>query len=277
VLVREATRTAAAEAVETDEKIDEEAGKEADGEVEEEMDTDNVDEMDGATEAAPNQSAASARPEKLGRFQKACLEFCIALLDHQITRKEYDSPLVCALAVLGVEEEGWKGPEQYPLRLSAVNKTARFMVVQQELELLGADLADPQNDGGEEMEDFDDSAYASGPSLSLCRHPKGCLQLVQQMMDRFMVRGSHGLMQWMLDLRTYRLKIHCNTTSRGHVEWTGDKLLYKKLHYSMVQVCGMVRGLATESQQLLTEELLFSKAMPVPAVPWESMRDNPTD
>jgi hypothetical protein len=32
---------------------------------------------------------------------------------HRITRREYDSPLVCALAVLGVKEEGWKGPEQY--------------------------------------------------------------------------------------------------------------------------------------------------------------------
>jgi hypothetical protein len=67
------------------------------------------------------------------------------------------------------------------------------MVVQQGLELLGADLADPQNDSDEETDNFDDSAYDSGPSPR--RHPKGCLQLVQQMMDRFMVRGSHGPMQ----------------------------------------------------------------------------------
>jgi hypothetical protein len=39
----------------------------------------------------------------------------------------------------------------------------------------------------------------------------------------------------------------------------------------------MVHGLASESRRLLTEELLFSKAAPVPAVPWENMRDNPTD
>jgi hypothetical protein len=76
-------------------------------------DMDNIDEMDGATEAAPDQSTASARLEKLSRLQKACLEFCIALLDYQITRKEYDSPLVCTLAVLGVKKEDWKGPEQY--------------------------------------------------------------------------------------------------------------------------------------------------------------------
>jgi hypothetical protein len=53
-------------------------------------------------------------------------------------------------------------------------------------------------------------------------------------MDRFMVRGSHGPMQWMLDLRTYGLKIYYNTTSRGHVEWAGsDELLYKGLQFTM--------------------------------------------
>ncbi|KAG9378471.1 ATP-dependent DNA helicase Q5 [Pyrenophora tritici-repentis] len=71
-------------------------------------------------------------------------------------------------------------------------------------------------------------------------------------------------MQWMLDLRTYGLKIHYNTTTRGHVEWTnGDELLYKELHFSMAQFRGML--------------MFSSKAAPVPAVPWESIRDNPTD
>jgi hypothetical protein len=268
-LVREATKTAAAEAAETDEEIDEEID-EMDDEIDNEMETDQ------ATKAAPNQGTASARLERLSRLQKACLEFCIALLNHRITRRKYDSPLVCALAVLGVKEEGWKGPEQYPPILSAVIKTARFMVVQQGLELSGADLADLQ-DSDEETDDSNDSEYKSGPSPR-CR-PKGCLQLVQQMMDQFMVRGSHGPMQWMLDLRTYGLKIHYNTTSRGHVEWTGDELLYKELHFSMAQFRGMVHGLASESRRPLTEELLFSNqaAAPVPSVPWESIRDNPTD
>jgi hypothetical protein len=30
---------------------------------------------------------------------------------------------------------------------------------------------------------------------------------VQEIMDRFMVRGSYSLMQWMLDLRMYGLKM----------------------------------------------------------------------
>jgi hypothetical protein len=272
-LVCEAERAVAGEAEETEDEIDDEIDDEmyeVDEEVDKEMDIDDVDKTDRATEAAPpNQSTASARPEKLSGLQKACLEFCIALLDHQITRREYDSPLVCALAVLGVKEEGWKGPEQYPPMLSAVIKVARFMVVQQGLELSDSDLLDDSSDEAED--DFSDSAYNSGPSPR--RRPKGCLQLVQQMIDRFMVRGSHGPMQWMLDLRTYGLKIHYNTTSRGHVEWTGDELLYKDLHFSMAQFRGMVHGLASESRRLLIEDLLFSSSSsskasePVPSVP----------
>jgi hypothetical protein len=88
-------------------------------------------------------------------------------------------------------------------------------------------------------------------------------------------------MQWMLDLRTYRLKIHYNSTARGHVEWVGqDEMLYKDLQFNIAQFRGIVHGLATESRRLLMDELLYSSssaAKPIPSVPWESLRDNPTD
>jgi hypothetical protein len=83
--------------------------------------------------------------------------------------------------------------------LLAIIKIARFIVVQQGLEILDTDLADLQ-DSSEETDDDYDSAYESGPSASPRRRLKGCLQLVQQIIDRFIVRGSHRLMQWMLDL-----------------------------------------------------------------------------
>jgi RecQ family ATP-dependent DNA helicase len=269
------------------EETDEEDAEEETGDMEEEMmeeemmegvdeATEEVDEAIEEGEAGEEQSQVAgtdrSKPEKLSRIQKACLEFCIALLNQSITRKEYDSPLVCALAVLGVKEDGWKGAEQYPPILSAVIKVARFMVVQQALEL---------SERLDEDEFDDDSAYESDSNRPRQRQPKGCLQFVQEMMDQFMVRGSHGPMQWMLDLRTYGLKIHYNTTSRGHVEWTGgDRLLYKGLQFNMAQFRSMVHGLATESRRLLMEELMFGNskvAEPVPSVPWESMRDNPTD
>ncbi|KAF7441544.1 hypothetical protein A1F99_141520 [Pyrenophora tritici-repentis] len=187
VLIEQAKRSIEGDEEDEAEDMDEER---------EELDEEMMDDIDEAIEVAEEE------PESV-------LEFCIALLNHRITRREYDSPLVCALAVLGVKEDGWKGPEQYPPILSAVIKIARFMVVQKGLEMSG-----PEEDSGDETDDdLDDSAYESGPSQR--RRPKGCLQLVQKMMDRFMVRGSHSPMQWMLDLRTYGLKIHYNTTTRG--------------------------------------------------------------
>ncbi|KAK4983003.1 hypothetical protein LTR50_007471 [Elasticomyces elasticus] len=212
-------------------------------------------------------------PERLTKIQKACLKFCIEVLNQSITRKEYDSALVCALAVLGVKEDGWKGAEEYPPILSAVIKVARFVVVQQALE-----LSEPFED-----EEFNaDSGYDSDGSASPPRpRRKGCLQFVEDMMDRFMVRGSHGPMQWMLDLRTYGLKIHYSTTSRGHVGWKGyDELLYKDLHFNMAQFRGMIHGLVTESRRTLMEGLLLfdgDHAHEVPEIPWQSLRDNPTD
>ena len=70
------------------------------------MMADDVDEATDKTEAEENTTAKGiSEPEALLSIQKACLEFCIALLSQLITRKEYDSLLVCALAVLGVKED----------------------------------------------------------------------------------------------------------------------------------------------------------------------------
>jgi hypothetical protein len=57
----------------------------------------------------PEQPLEQPKPEPvkptLSQIQKACLAFYIALLNQSITCKEYDNPLVCALAVLGVKED----------------------------------------------------------------------------------------------------------------------------------------------------------------------------
>jgi hypothetical protein len=135
-------------------------------------------------------------------------------LNQKITCMEYDSAMVCALAVLGVKEDGWKDPELHPPVLLAVIKVARFMVVQYAVELSGA-----SSNAEDELDEFHtNSAYESDSSPPR-RQRKGCLQFVEKMMNRFMVRGGHSPMQWMLGLRTYGLKIRYNTTTRGHVEW----------------------------------------------------------
>lgn len=87
-------------------------------------------------------------------------------------------------------------------------------------------------------------------------------------------------MQWMLDLRTYRLKIHYSATTPGHIGWTGrDKLLYKEVQFNMGDFQGFVHGLVSSTQKILREEILLGDrpgAAQIPTVLWLSIRDDPT-
>lgn len=57
-------------------------------------------------------------------IEKACLEFCIELLNQHHRSHEYKSALVCAIAMLGQGKAGWWDPESYPLILSCIIKVA---------------------------------------------------------------------------------------------------------------------------------------------------------
>ena len=269
----------------------------------------------------------------MSQIQRACLDFCVELLNMEMEFDEYESVVVCALAVLGVSEMGWRGPNSYPPILSSVVKCARFMVVQKAQNRAGAPREDAWFAGRQGPGLDDDSGYESngrdspsppGRAATRCRMqssspvacepgspsrftwasssvygqsspPRGpaavprrrekkrksCLEYTTEMMDQFMVRGTKGPMQWMLDLRTYGLKIHYNTTSQGHVDWcNGDELLYKSAQFNMAQFRGMVHGVIAEARQIMFDELLFcggTKADDVPEVPWNTIRDDPTN
>ena len=54
-------------------------------------------------EASTNEESTT-EDSPLDVLKALCLKFCISLLDQQITRHEYDSSLVCALAVLRIDQ-----------------------------------------------------------------------------------------------------------------------------------------------------------------------------
>ncbi|CEN60835.1 Putative Superfamily II DNA helicase [Aspergillus calidoustus] len=74
------------------------------------------------------------------------------------------------------------------------------------------------------------------------------------MVRSFMIRGTHGPMQTLLDWRTYGLKVHYNTTTPGHVGWMGsDELLYKDVYFTMSAFRGFIHGLVGSARELLWE------------------------
>ena len=240
-----------------------EAEKMVDREKDSESDHDGASDGDGTSDSSNDDGDEEKGGKEKGGVitamtdaHRACLQFCHELLQQRITKKEYDSVLVCALAVLGVKSDGWMGADQYPPILSAMIKISRFMVVQQALEY-------------EQDEEEDENRHG--------RPLVGCLNWVKRMMDEFMVRGSHSPMQWMLDLRTYGMKIHFNTTADGHIDWQGDLVLYKKIQFTMTQFRGMIHGLVAETRRILQEELMFAPDDEMPAIPWSKLRDNPVN
>jgi hypothetical protein len=258
------------------------------------------------------------------------LDFCIELLNQRIQVEDYECALICALAVLGRGESGWRDTDSYPPILSKVVKIGRFMVVHKAMRLdpkacdMMRLLRDHQMAGDwmaeSPMDDPEyiysgsrpdglashDLSYENGQirqsghsgqndqnspnhvtdqahiiqfSQAQRQHPQRSFrEWLMILMAKFMVRGTYGPMQWILDLRTYRLKVHYNSTTPGHVGWMNqDQLLYKELNFSMGDFKGFIHGLVGATKQLLHEELLFAtEGGSVPLIPWREIRDDPT-
>ncbi|KAJ5551266.1 hypothetical protein N7461_005964 [Penicillium sp. DV-2018c] len=77
----------------------------------------------------------NANTDALLPVEACCMTFIVELLDQRIRSTEYESALVCALAVLGVSDHGasrpWKDPHNYHPILSSVINVSRFIVVHQ--------------------------------------------------------------------------------------------------------------------------------------------------
>ena len=193
--------------------------------------------------------------DTLSPLAESCLVFCLALLDQRVRGTEYESPLVCALALLGITANGWRECGQYTKTLSAVIKLSQFMVVQAAL------IADAVSR----------NAHQDVPEGT-------CLESVTNMMDKFMVRGTNGPMQWMLDLRTYGLKVHFESTSEGEVEWINDELLYKAIRFTMPEFRSFVHGLVEDVERLLYRDLLFDEPRAnTPPIPIDALQDDPSN
>ena len=265
------------------------SGEESDAESDEECESDVGSEVGSRAEAAHNAASEPIPRQSLDEIHKACLAFCVELLNQRIHNREYDMALVCASAVLGVHptQGGFRDPESYPPILSAIIKVAHFMVVQQ-----AEQLTRPINDSEffspcNSPCDFEDSGYESNDGSDdnnqhrrkRQRRHQSSFEWVCKMMNDFMVRGTGSPIQWILDLRTYGLKIHYNTTAVGHVNWKDKYVLeYKTLRFSMAQFREMVHNLTTATRKALFEDLLFVDSREeIPSIPWEALHDDPTN
>lgn len=213
-------------------------------------------------------------------LERGVLFFIISLLDHIVRDWEYESPLVCALAIIAVQPQGWLGVDRYPSLLSALIKTSRYLVLQEAYERRPEDgdsdsNTTPNNSDTDTDTDTDaDTLNASaviGRGKGRTTGPR--LEDVEQMTRRFLRRGTRSPFEWMFDLRSYGQHLAMQSTSGGRVGWTGDRLSYGDISLDMSQLRRMVSLLSYDTRHILDSSLLLG--LPTPAISIQSLADNP--
>ena len=62
----------------------------------------------------------------------------------------------------------------------------------------------------------------------------------------------------MLDLRTYGLKIHYNTTAEGYIDWVGEQISWKdSVQFTIQELREIVYKLIRESREILFYDLIL--------------------
>lgn len=149
------------------------------------------------------------------QLDRACLLFCISLLDYTLKGDLFESAVVGFLAVLGVDPEKkiFRGAHSYTSYLLAFVKIAQMLVIQRAVIMA-------------EEGDID--------------HPA---DILDEMRERFMIHGSRSPFNWVLRLRVYGKKIRNTTISLGYIYWSDDheKLTYKTLEMTMTDFKNFVR------------------------------------
>jgi superfamily II DNA helicase RecQ len=191
--------------------------------------------------------------QPLDTVDRAILTWCITMLDHPLhgqQGQEFANGIISGLAVMGIPERGgWETALTFTPKLSAMIKIARMLVAQQA---------------------WEDAEAAPGLS--------DCFVALRGMILRFMTTMEPTPMKWMMDARTYGMKIRYSTTAEGLIEWQGDRITYQHRRFTMDQFRETVHGIVNRAwEHLMQDVLLLPSHHPLPPIAWDTMEDHATE
>jgi hypothetical protein len=127
--------------------------------------------------------------EPTDKIDKACLDLCISLLDHDLRGDIYESVVVGFLAALGIDSEKGVFKEAYHFTpsLSAFIKIAQMLVIQKAVTTTDKDCSVQPAD------------------------------ILDEMRVRFMINGTRSPLSWASRLRLYGKKVRDLTTCLGYI------------------------------------------------------------
>lgn len=198
---------------------------------------------------AHNQRMQQQQEHEPTLIEEACLDFWVSMFDHELRSEEFESGIISALAVLGLntENEGWNTAMNYTPILSAVVTVMRSLVVYQAWLTHKQEVQDLIDIGSEERE-----AQAKAPSI---------FEEVKDMVQRFMTlttfNGMPSPMDRILHMRTYGMKIRYTTKGEARVTWKGEEICIDKVSFTMEELRSVVHGLSESVRQKLLHNLLL--------------------
>ncbi|KAF4415830.1 hypothetical protein CFRS1_v016116, partial [Colletotrichum fructicola] len=235
--------------------------------------------------AADVSSRQAAQAEEVERM---CLDAIIAIIEDPYKQSQKESAMIGALAVLGIREDGgWHQATEYTTNYSAVIKVAKMFVVYQAWLERQDEVAELTATKGAE------AAYEEASSV---------FHLVRDKVRRFMTRmpgrpdDEPRAMNWIYDARTYGMHIRFNTVAPGMVDWSGDRISFRRVQVRVCELAEMFHGVAQEARSLLAQLAVVdgdgdrdnehgdehgdgyggrsALAAALPAIRWESMHDD---
>ncbi|KAF5484112.1 Bloom syndrome protein-like protein [Colletotrichum fructicola] len=230
-------------------------------------------------------SRQAAQAEEVERM---CLDAIIAIIEDPYKQSQKESAMIGALAVLGIREDGgWHQATEYTTNYSAVIKVAKMFVVYQAWLERQDEVAELTATKGAE------AAYEEASSV---------FHLVRDKVRRFMTRmpgrpdDEPRAMNWIYDARTYGMHIRFNTVAPGMVDWSGDRISFRRVQVRVCELAEMFHGLAQEARSFLAQLAVVdghgdrdnehgdehgdgyggrsALAAALPAIRWESMHDD---
>lgn len=119
----------------------------------------------------------------------------------------------------------------------------------------------------------EDEARQQAPGLFEVLRPK-----VRRFMTRVGDEADAGPtpMDWILDTRTYGMRIRFTTPGGGNIDWQEDCIIYRRLRFSMGQLSDLLHTVVQEARGLLAP-LAMVEEDGWPTIPWGQLQDDHSD
>ncbi|KAI7767511.1 hypothetical protein LZL87_013756 [Fusarium oxysporum] len=179
------------------------------------------------------------------RVRRSCLDMVIQFLDHRFRNGDhYRSIIISALAIMGLADGG-----------GDMDTVGRLQQVMSE-------------------EEADEKA-------------EGLFRIVRRKVRGFMTRTSGEEdaeptpMNWIINTRTYGLRIRYITPGSKTIDWRGDQIIHGRIRIRMGEIADMLHNLVGRARETLSRLTMtegggaggFTARGALPVIPWSQIED----